>query len=162
MRTVLAVTIALAVFAPSAAMAAHTNPSIDLSQMVSAYQKVQAVRVVERFEGGGVATVDVLPSGQFRIATTGGEDPALIVKLATQPIPFPSGGVTYTTKSLGAKTVDLTKLNGYAVASSDNSYSATVWVNERHLPVSADVQTQGHSINLTFGDYNDSMLIGAR
>ena len=162
MRTVLAVTIALALCAPSAAMAARTNPSLDLGQMVSAYQRVQAVRVIERFENGGVATVDVLPTGQYRIASTGGEDPALIIKLATQPIPLPAGGVTYTTKSLGVKTIDAVKLNGYSVAAGDNSYSATVWVNEKHLPVSADVQTQGHKVNLTFGDYNDSMLIGAR
>jgi hypothetical protein len=161
MRTVLAVTIALALCAPSAAVAARTNPSLELGQMVSAYQKVQAVRVVERFDNGGVATVDVLPTGQYRIASTGGEDPSLIVKLATDPVPL-IDNTTYTTKSLGLKTIDAVKLNGYTIASSDGTYNATVWVNERHLPVSADVQTQGHKVNLTFGDYNDSMLIGAR
>lgn len=165
MRTVLAVTIALALCAPSAASAARTNPSTDLSQMVSAYQQVQVVRVIERFENGAVATVDVMPSGQYRVASTGGQDPALIVKLATDPIPnLTSGGTaaSYTAKSLGTKTMDAVKVNGYSVASADGSYKATVWVNEHHLPVSADVQTQGHTVNVTFGDYNNSMLIGAR
>lgn len=163
MRTVLAVTIALALCGPSAAWAARTNPTTDLSQMVSAYQQVQVVRVIERFENGAVATVEVMPSGQYRIASTGGQDPILIVQLATKPVPdITSSASSYTTKSLGTKTMDGVKVNGYSVASADGSYSASVWLNERHLPVSADVQTQGHKVNLTFGDYNNSMLIGAR
>lgn len=165
MRTVLAVTIALALCAPSAASAARTNPSLDLAQMVSAYQQVQVVRVIERFENGAVATVEVMPSGQYRIASTGGQDPALIVKLATQPIPDLTSGSpasSYTAKSLGTKTMDSVKVHGYSVASNDGSYQATVWVNDQHLPVSADVQTQGHNVNVTFGDYNNSVLIGAR
>lgn len=161
MRTVLAVTIALALLAPSAASAARTNATLDLGQMVSAYQQVQVVRVIERFDNGGVATVDVMPSGQYRIASTGGEDPALIVKLATKPIPDVSTS-TYTVKSLGTKTIDSVKANGYSVAAADGSYVATVWTNPNHLPITADVQTQGHKINLTFGDYNNSMLVGAR
>lgn len=164
MRTVLAVTIALALCASSAA-SARTNPSIDLSQMVSAYQQVQVVRVIERFENGAVATVEVMPSGQYRIASTGGQDPVLIVKLATQPIPDLTSGsaaTAYTAKSLGTKSIDAVKVNGYSIANADGSYKATVWVNERHLPVSADVQTQGHRVNVTFGDYNNSMLIGVR
>lgn len=163
MRTVLAVTIALALLAPAAASAARTNASADLGQMVSAYQQVQVVRVVERFDNGGVATVDVMPSGQYRIASTGGQDPALIVKLATQPIPDVNAtSGTYTVKSLGTKTIDSVKASGYSVATADGSYTATVWTNPNHLPISADVQTQGHKINLTFGDYNNSMLIGVR
>ena len=163
MRTVLAVTIALALLAPAAASAARTNASADLGQMVSAYQQVQVVRVVERFDNGGVATVDVMPSGQYRIASTGGQDPALIVKLATQPIPdVNAASGTYTVKSLGTKTIDSVKASGYSVATADGSYAATVWTNPNHLPISADVQTQGHKINLTFGDYNNSMLIGVR
>ena len=163
MRTVLAVTIALALFAPSAASAARTNPTDDLSQMVSAYQQVQVVRVIERFENGAVATVEVMPSGQYRIASTGGQDPALIVQLATKPIPDAASNTSsYTTKSDGVKSVDGVKVNGYTVASADGSYTATVWVNEKHLPVMADVQTQGHKVNLQFGDYDNSMLIGVR
>ena len=162
MRTVLAVTIALGLCAPSAAMAAHSNPTIDLSQIVSTYQQVQVVRVVERFENGAVDTVDVMPAGQYRVASTGGQDPALIVQLATKPIPDAAAGATYHTRSTGTKTIDGVKLNGYSVASTDGSYTATVWVNERHLPVTADVQTQGHKVNLQFGDYNNSMLIGVR
>lgn len=162
MRTVLAVTIALALSASSAALA-RTNPATDLSQMVSAYQQVQVVRVIERFENGAVATVEVMPSGQYRIASTGGEDPALIVQLATKPVPDVNAqGSSYTTKSLGTKTMDGAKVSGYSVASADGSYTASVWLNEHSLPVSADVQTQGHKVNLTFGDYNNSMLIGAR
>jgi hypothetical protein len=162
MRTVLAVTIALALCAPSAAWAG-TNPTTDLDQMVSAYQQVQVVRVVERFENGAVATVEVMPSGQYRVASTGGEDPALIVQLATEPIPnIDAGAPSYSTKSNGTKTLDGVKVNGYTVARADGSYTATVWVNDRHLPVQADVQTQGHKVNLQFGDYNDSMLIGVR
>ena len=163
MRTALAVTIVLALCAPSAASAARTNASADLNQMVSTYRQVAVVRVVERFDNGGVATVDVMPSGQYRIASTGGEDPALIVKLATQPIPdVAAQSAAYAVKSLGSKTVDGTRLSGYSVATADGTYTANVWVNQNHLPVSADVQTQGKKINLTFGDYNNSMLIGAR
>lgn len=163
MRTVLAVTIALALSAPAVASAAHINPTADLNQMVSAYQQIQVVRVVETFENGSVATVDVLPSGQYRIASSGGQKPALIVKLATQPVPDMTVGTTsYTTKSLGTKTMDSVKVNGYAIASADGSFSETIWLNSKHLPVTADVHTQGHSVSLQFGDYDNSVLIGAR
>lgn len=162
MRTVLAVTIALALCASSAA-SARTNATLDLSQMVSAYQQVQVVRVIERFENGAVATVEVMPSGQYRIASTGGQDPALIVQLATKPVPDVYGNSTsYTTKSDGTKAIDGVKLNGYTVAKADGSYTATVWVNDHHLPVQGNVQTQGHNVSLQFGDYNNSILIGAR
>ncbi len=160
MRTVLALTIALALLAPAAAPAAQ-NSSTDLSQMVSAYQRVQVVRVIERFENGAVATVEVMPSGQYRIASTGGQDPALIVKLATQPVPDTTALGT-NVKSLGTKTLDGVKSSGYTIATADGSYTATVWVNDHHLPVSEDVQTQGHRVSLQFGDYNNSTLIGAR
>lgn len=163
MRTVLAVTIVLALCAPSAASAARTNASADLNQMVSTYRTVTVVRVVERFDNGAVATVDVMPSGQYRVASTGGEDPALIVKLATRPIPdAASSSPSYAVKSLGSKTVEGVRLSGYNIASADGTYTASVWVNQNHLPVSADVQTEGKKINLTFGDYNNGMLIGVR
>lgn len=163
MRTVLAVTIALALFAPTAALAAKTDAATDLNQMVSAYQQVQVVRVVERFDSGAVATVDVMPSGQYRVASTGGQDPALIVQLATQPVPKMTGNeASYTVKSLGTKTLDGVKATGYNVASADATFTESIWFNDKHLPLSADVQTQGHKINLQFGDYNDSMLIGVR
>jgi len=163
MRTVLAVTIALALCGPGAALAARVNAATDLSQMVSAYERVQAVRVIERFENGAVATVDVLPSGQYRIASTGGQDPVLIVKLATQPIPdvsvMPS---SYTVKELGTKTIAGVKETGYTIAALDGSYTATVWTNPDYLPVDAEIRTQGHDVSLEFGNYNDSELIGAR
>lgn len=163
MRTVLAVTIVLALFAPSAAWAARTNAAADIAQMVSTYQQVQVVRVVEKFESGAVATVDVMPSGQYRIASTGGEDPSLIVKLATQPFPDVSAsGASYAVKSLGTKTLDGVKASGYTITGADGSYTATVWLNEKRLPISAKVQMQGHKVDLLFGDYNNSMLIGAR
>lgn len=164
MRTVLAVTIALALYAPAAALAAPANVPAGLDQMVSAYQQVQAVRVVERFENGAVATVDVLPSGQYRIASTGGQDPVLIVQLATHPVPNLSDTkAPFSTKSLGTRMLDNhVKVQGYTVAKTDGSYTATMWVNQNNLPVTGTVQTQGHKVSLQFGDYNNSMLIGAR
>lgn len=159
MRTVSAVTIALALCAPLAAGAAPT----DLSQMVSAYRGIQVVRVIERFENGAVATVDVMPAGQYRIASTGGQDPSLIIKLATQPVPDVNApGASYNVKSLGSKTLDGVKANGYTIAAGDGSYLETIWFNPQNLPLSADVQTLGHKVNLQFGDYNNSLLIGAR
>jgi hypothetical protein len=160
MRTVLAVTIALSLLAPMAAQAAGTSPADALTKTAVAYQQLGIVRVIERFDNGAVATVDVMP-GQYRIASLGGQDPALIVKLATQPVPnltaTPATG--YSVKSLGTKILDMVKVNGYTIASSDGSYVETVWVNANDLPIVADVQTQGHKINVTFGDYNNSTLV---
>ncbi len=162
MRTVLAVTIALALCAPMAARAAQTQSDVssDLSQMVSAYSQVRVVRVVERFEDGTAATVDVMPSGQVRVAGNKNLDPALVVEIATHPVPNMNTGVTYTTKAIGVKTLDGVKVSGYSVASADGSYSESVWVNDQHLPVYADVKTQGHTISAQYGDYGNLMLIG--
>ncbi|HLI96573.1 MAG TPA: hypothetical protein VKT72_10870 [Candidatus Baltobacteraceae bacterium] len=161
MRTVLAVTIALALCAPLAARAAQTDPSADLNQMVSSYQQVRVVRVVERFEDGTAATVDVMPSGQVRVAGNRNLDPALVVQIATHPVPnLNAAGSTYTTKAIGVKTLDGVKVSGYSVTSADGSYSESVWVNEQHLPVYADVKTQGHTISVQYGDYGNLMLIG--
>jgi hypothetical protein len=159
MRTVLAVTIALALVGPSPARAAGADPATALSQLVSAYQRIQSVRVIEKFENGAVATVDVMPSGQFRIASTGGEDPTLIVKIATQPVDGAALGGTYKILDAGRKTIDGAKTSGYRVMAPDGSYDGTVWVNEYHLPVSAHVITQSHSVDVTWGDYNDSALM---
>lgn len=161
MRRVLAVTIALALFAPAAAGAARTDASTDISQMVSAYQRVHVVRVIERFDNGAVATVDVMPAGQYRVASTGGQDPVLIVKLATQPVPnIAPGDTSYYLQSLGTKTFDGVKANGYTITKKAGGYVVSVWFNEKHLPVMADVDTEGHKVNLLFGDYDNSMLIG--
>jgi hypothetical protein len=161
MRTVLAVTIALALVAPNAAAAAGNTPTDALSKAVATYQKLGVVRVVERFDDGHVATVDVMP-GQYRIATSAGEDPVLVVKLATQPIPdLSSNAGAYSVKPLGIKLLDNVKVNGYTISSNDGSYIVTVWVNPNNLPMIADVQTQGRKINLLFGDYNDQLLVGA-
>ena len=158
MRTV-ALTLALALGAPLAASAA-TNAAADINQMVSAYSGVQAVRVIEKFENGSVATVDVMPAGQYRIAEAGGQDPALILKVATQPAANASATNGYAMKSVGHKTIDGIAANGYQLAAPDGTYTETVWVSEKqHLPVSAHVETQGHKIDVTFGDYNDSALI---
>jgi hypothetical protein len=161
MRTVLAVTIALALCGPLAARAAQNDPTADLSQMVSSYQQVRVVRVVERFEDGTAATVDVIPSSQYRIAAAPGQDPALIMQLAVHPVPELSAtNTTYTAKSLGVKTLDGVKVNGYSIANADGTYTESVWINQDHLPIFADVKTQGHTISLQFGDYNNTMLIG--
>jgi len=159
MRTVLALTIALALGAPMAAFAAGNNTASDLSQMVGAYEHIQSVRVIEKFENGSIATVDVIPSGQYRIAATGGQDPSLIVKIATQPVDGAVSTGNYIVTGAGKKTIDGAKTNGYKVVAPDGTYSATVWVNEYHLPVIAHVDTQGHSVDVTYGDYNDTALI---
>jgi hypothetical protein len=163
MRTVLAVTIALALCAPVAARAAQTDPNADLNQMVSTYHQVRVVRVIERFPNGTAATVDMIPYSQYRIAAAPGQDPALIMQLAAHPVPdLTSTGSTYTTKSLGVKSIDGVKVNGYSIANADGSYKEDVWVNESHLPMYADVTTQGQSISLQFGDYDNTTLIGVR
>jgi hypothetical protein len=158
MRTVLAVTIALALCGPAAAFAApNTQPG--LNQMLAAYQQIQAVRVIEKFENGAVATVDILPGSQWRVAESGGQDPALVVKVATQPVDGAVSTGNYTVTSLGSKTIDGAKTDGYKVVAPDGTYTSMVWVNQYHLPVSAHVDTQGHHIDVTYGDYNSSALI---
>lgn len=163
MRTVLAVTIALAMLAPVAAPAATSAPTDSLSKAVVAYHQLGVVRVIEHFDDGNFATVDVMPN-QYRVATSGGEDPALVVQLATHPIPdlTTTSGAAYSVKSLGQKVLEGVKVNGYTIASSDNAYVTTVWVNQNNLPMEAEVQTQGHKVSLQFGDYNNQMLLGAR
>ncbi len=159
MRTVIAVVLALGLGAPLAAQAATTGTGADLGQLVAAFDRVQSVRVVETFENGTAATVDVLPSGQFRIAATGGQDATLVMKLATQPVDGAVSTGAYTVTPAGKKTVDGMQLLGYNIVAPDGTYNETVWVNDKHLPVSAHVQTQGHTVDVSFGDYNDSALI---
>lgn len=159
MRTVILLTIALAFGGPFAASAATTGVYSDLSQLVGAYEHIQSVRVIERFENGAVATVDVIPSGQYRIAATGGQDPALIMKIATQPVDGAWSTGNFRVTPAGKKTIDGAKTSGYRIVAPDGTYTSTVWVNEYHLPVTAHVETQGHSIDVTYGDYNDSALI---
>jgi len=163
MRTVLAVTIALVLFGSSTVLAAGTTSTPDtLSKAVANYQSLGVVRVIERFDDGNVATVDVM-KGQYRIATSGGEDPALVMQLAAHPIPDTTlAGSTYSVKSLGTKLLDGVRVNGYTVSNADNSYVVSVWVNPNDLPMIADVQTQGKKINLQFGDFNNQFLVGAR
>mgnify|MGYP001202705806 CR=1 FL=1 len=156
MRTVFVLTLALAIGAPLAASAAGNNANGDLSQLVGAYEHIQSVRVIEKFENGAIATVDVIPPGQYRIAATGGQDPALIMKVATQPVDGAWSTGTFSVTSAGKKTIDGAKTNGYKIVAPDGTYNETIWVNEYHLPVTAHVDTQGHSIDVTFGDYNDS------
>jgi hypothetical protein len=162
MRTVLAVTIALALFASVAARAADA-PADALTKAAVAYHQLGVVRVIEHFDDGNFATVDVMQN-QYRVATSGGEDPALVVQLATRPIPdlTTSSSTAYSVKSLGQKMLEGVKVNGYTIAASDGSYVISVWVNPNNLPMIADVQTQGRKINLQFGDYNNQLLIGSR
>lgn len=157
MRTVLAVTIALALCGPQVVLAADMPTG--LTQMVAAYEQIQAVRVVEKFENGAIATVDILPGSQWRVAESGGQDPALIVKVATQPLGTQWLTSDYNVSSLGKKTIDGARTEGYKVVAPDATYTAQVWVNEYHLPVSAHVDAQGHHIDATFGDYNSNTLV---
>jgi hypothetical protein len=157
MRTVWILAIALLSAAPVASLA-DTTPQ-GLSQMVAAYGQVQAVRVIERFENGATATVDVMPSGQYRVAETGGQDPSLIVKIATEPADGAVSTGTYTVTSLGNKSIDGAKVEGYKIAAPDGTYTSSVWINEHHLPVQAHVETQGHRVDVVYGDYNSSALI---
>jgi hypothetical protein len=158
MRTVVAVAIAFALCG-SLAGHAQANPSSDLSQLVGAFEHIQSVRVIEKFENGAVATVDVIPSGQFRIATTGGQDASLIMKIATQPVDGAVSTGAYNVTIAGKKTIDGARTTGYRIIAPDGTYDATVWVNEYHLPVTAHVITQGHSIDVIYGDYNNSARI---
>ena len=160
MRALTAASLALALAAPLTAHAA-TNPAFDAVQsMVSAFNGLQTVRVVEHFENGAVATVDVMPQGQYRIASSGGMDPGLIVHVATQPADGAVTSGTYNVTSVGKKTVDGIPRLGYKIASPDGTYTETVWVDAaRHLPVSARVQTQGHTIDVQYGNYNAAPMV---
>lgn len=159
MRRVLAVTIALALGGPVAALAADNTVQTGLNQMVAAYNLVKTVRVVEHFENGATATVDVMPNGQYRVAESGGQDPALIVKVATQPVDGAASSGNYTVSSAGTKTIDGAKADGYKVVSPDGTYTSTVWVNAYHLPIASHVETQGHRIDVVYGDYNSSSMV---
>jgi outer membrane lipoprotein-sorting protein len=158
MRKVSILALALALGAPMAAAAA-TTPA-DLQNLVAAYEGVQSVRVVERFENGAVATVDVLPAGQYRIAENGGQDPALILHIATQPIDGARWDGTYAVKSLGRKTIEGVSASGYRISSPQGDFNETVWMNRaNNLPISSHVETQGHQIDVTYGNYNNTSLI---
>lgn len=158
MRTVSALALVTALSAPAAATAA-TNPA-DIQSMLVAYQGVQSVRVIERFENGHIATVDVLPAGQYRVAETGGEDPALVLHIATAPVDGARWDGTYAVKPLGKKTIEGVPAAGYQVSSPDQSFVETVWISQKtHLPISSQVATQGHQIDVTYGDYNNTTLV---
>ena len=154
MRTFVVAGLALAVACPLTAQAANTPAYSAVQNMVSAYSGVRTVRVVEHFENGAVATVDVMPSGQFRVAETGGQDPALIVKIATQPADGAASTGTYTINGIGKKTIDGVATTGYKIAAPDGTYTESIWMDSRNLPIAARVQTQGHTIDVLFGDYN--------
>ncbi len=158
MRTFFALALALGLGAPVAAYAADTGVMSDLSQLVGAYQHVHSVRVIETFENGSAATVDILPDGQFRIAETGGQDAGLVMKIATQPV---GGALTssYAVTPAGKKTIEGVKATGYKLVAPDGTYSETVWVNDHHLPISAHVDTPGESVDVIYGDYNDTALV---
>lgn len=161
MRILLAAGLALALGAALPANAATNNQAFTAVQnMVSAFNGLQTVRVVEHFENGSVATVDVMPSGQFRVAETGGQDAALVVKIATQPVDGAVSTGTYQIDNAGKKTIDGIPTVGYKVAAPDGTYVATVWVDpKRNLPVNSRVQTQGHTVDVQYGDYNASPMI---
>lgn len=161
MRLIAAVSLALAVCAPLAAHAASTPGAQSAVQnMVSAFSGVQSVRVVEHFENGAVATVDVMPGGQFRIAESGGEDPALVVHVATQPADGAASTGTYDVASLGKKTIDGLPSAGYKISAPDGTYTESLWIDTaRNLPVTATVQTQGHTISVDYGNYNATPVV---
>lgn len=163
MRKALSATIALCAGLALAVPAwAASDPAAQtaIQNMVSAYSGVQNLRVVEHFENGAIATVDIMPGGQYRIAETGGQDPALIVHVATQPADGAAATGTYDVTSIGKKSVDGVPSSGYKIASPDGTYTETVWIDSaRDLPVIANVQTQGHNISVDFGNYNASPSI---
>ncbi|MFN2450033.1 MAG: hypothetical protein ABR508_09670 [Candidatus Baltobacteraceae bacterium] len=158
MRTVITLTLALALAAPIAAAASGAGS--DLQNMVANYGNVQSVRVIERFENGALATVDVLPGGQYRIAESGGQDAALILHIATAPVDGARWDGTDAVKPLGRKTIEGISALGYSVKSADGEFTETLWVNRAtQLPISSHVATQGHQIDVTYGNYNNTTLI---
>lgn len=166
MRRVLSATAALcAGLALAVPAGAATDPAAQsaIQNMVSAYSGVQNLRVVEHFEHGAVATVDIMPGGQYRVAETGGQDPALILHVATQPADGAETPGTYDVNSIGKRSVDGVPSNGYKIASPDGTYTETLWIDAaRDLPVIANVQTQGHNISVDFGNYNASPSIAVQ
>jgi hypothetical protein len=162
MRKTCTLVLALALGASAAALAAPAQPgNPDLQNMVAMYQGQSVVRVVERFDDGGVATVDLLPGYNYRVAETGTkEDPGLVLHIATQPIDGARWPGTYEVKSLGHKTIEGTPVNGYQITAPDNSYAETVWVIQgRNLPLQAHIVTDGHTIDVQYGNYGDQNLV---
>ncbi|HEV3153113.1 MAG TPA: hypothetical protein VGZ02_04865 [Candidatus Baltobacteraceae bacterium] len=161
MRALAAASLALALGAVLPAQAATNAGAFSAVQnMVSAYGGLQTVRVIEHFENGAMATVDVMPGGQYRVAETGGEDPSLIVKIATQPVDGAISTGTYDITPAGKKTIEGVPTNGYKIASPDGTYQETVWIDaKRDLPVTARVQTQGHTIDVEYGNYNATPMV---
>lgn len=161
MRVLLAASLALALGSALPANAA-TDPAAfsAVQNMVSAFNAVQTVRVVEHFENGAIATVDVMPSGQYRVAEAGGQDPTLVIKIATQPADGAVSTGTYQIDATGKKTIDGVPTVGYKISSPDGTYVETMYIDpKRNLPVSANVQTQGHNIAVQYGNYNATPVI---
>ena len=160
MRALLAASLALTLASPLAAFASPSPSFTAVQNMVSAYNGLQTVRVVEHFENGAVATVDVMPGGQYRVAESGGEDPSLIVKIAASPVDGAVSTGTYDITPAGKKTIDGVPAVGYKIASPDGTFNGLLWVDPgRNLPVSSRVQTQGHTIDVQYGDYNAAPMI---
>jgi len=160
MRGLVAMCLSLALAGAVPALAEPSPAFSAVSSMVSAFSGVQTVRVVEHFENGAVATVDVMPQGQYRVAESGGEDAALIVKIATQPVDGAVTTGTYEITQAGKKTIDGLPTIGYKVASADGTWQEQIWVDaHRNLPVTARVQTQGHTIDVEYGNYNATPMV---
>ena len=160
MRALVAASLTLALAGALPAYAAPSPAFSAVSNMVSAFEGLQTVRVVEHFENGAMATVDVMPQGQYRIASSGGEDAALIVKIATQPVDGAISTGTYDITPAGKKTIDGVPTIGYKIASPDGTWAETIWVDgNRNLPVTARVQTQGHTIDVNYGNYNAAPML---
>lgn len=159
MRTVIISAIALAVVSPLTAFAASGDAYSAYRDMLGAFQHVTAVRIVEKFENGAVATVDFTPPNSYQVANAAGEPKALVVQIATQPDAVSQNDGNYHVAFLGSKKASGDLLFGYRLTEPDGAYDETVWVNQKHLPVVATVHVDGQTVNVAYGDYDASPVI---
>jgi hypothetical protein len=162
MRTVCAVTTALLAFAPILANAA-SDPYTAISQVRTAFARVQSVQLVEKFPNGAVATIQLSPSAPARVATAGVSNNQLMLDYATQPGGDLSSTVRdlFTVTTLGHKSLYGMPVEGYRLVDQSGAVE-TLWVNIKALPVAMHVEAFGESLDVLYGDYDNPTFFATK
>jgi len=162
MRKVCAVTIALLALAPISANAA-TDPYTAISQVRTAFSRVQSVQLVEKFPSGAVATIQLSPSAPARVATAGVSKNQLLLDYAAHPGGGPSSNVRdqFTVTALGRKSLYGMSVDGYRLIDQSGAVE-TLWVNAKALPVATHVEAFGESVDVLYGDYDNPTLFATK
>jgi|GEM_PF-1275748 len=186
MRTVLALTVALASLGPLV-VRAQGDPYADLNAARSAFARVQSARAVQTFSNGEVATVSyqapdryriVLPTSQVIFAGNveyGKKSGMSWVKMPNAPryklivenlwqfAGDPAIDVRQLDKvtPLGTRTVGGVTLRGYRLQSIPDGRLKTVWIGPENLPVDVQIDLGGdRTVSVHYMDYNAPLYIG--